>query len=112
MNWKLIFKAVLLNSCVVIASIVLGLIIISAFASHLFNLNAEDYLFGIAFFAGLIVPVAVYKKAHSNKIIHVVTIYILTQVSVGLLICALFLLLFLAIRIYCSFNPCRLFPFS
>ena len=112
MNRKLIIKAALLNSCVVIASIILGTIILSVFASHLFNKNVEDYLFVIAFAAGLPVSFYVYKKAVSKKIAHAVLVYLLTQVLVGLIIFILFLLLFLAIKIYCAYNQCRLFPFS
>jgi len=111
MNRKLIIKAVLLNSCVVIASIILSLIIINAFASHLFNYIFEDYLFVIAFAAALPISFYAYKKADSKKIAHAVTVYLLTQLSVGLIIFFLFLLLFLAVRIYCAYNPCRLFPF-
>lgn len=111
MNRKLIIRAALLNSCIVIASIILGLIIINAFARHLFNLNVEDYLFLIAFAAGLPVSFSVYKKAVSKKILNAAAVYLLTQVSVGLIISVFFLLLFLAIKIYCAFSPCRLFPF-
>ncbi|HXG82431.1 MAG TPA: hypothetical protein VNI84_00255 [Pyrinomonadaceae bacterium] len=68
MNRKLILKAVLLNSCVVIASIILGVIILGAFASHLFNLNVENYLFVIALVAALPVSLYVYKKAVSKKL--------------------------------------------
>ncbi len=113
MNRKLIIKAVLLNSCIVIASIIFGLIIINAFAKHLFNLNlnVEDYLFVIAFAAGLPVSLYVYKKAVSKKILHAAAVYLLTQVSVGLIIFVLFLLLFLTIKIYCAYSPCRIIPF-
>jgi hypothetical protein len=110
MNRKLIIKAVLLNSCVVIASIVFGLIIINAFARHLFNLNVEDYLFVIAFAAGLPVSFFVYKKAVSKKVLHAAAVYLLTQVLVGLIIFVLFLLIFLAIKIYCANSPCRIIP--
>jgi hypothetical protein len=111
MNRKLIIKAVLLNSCVVIGSVILGLIIINAFARHLFNLNVEDYLFLIASAAGLPVSFFVYKKAVSKKTLHAATVYLLTQVTVGLIILVLFLLLFLAIKIYCANSPCRIIPF-
>lgn len=110
MNRKLIIKAVLLNSCIVIASIIFGLIIINAFARHLFNLNVEDYLFVIAFAAGLPVSFYAYQKAETKKIAHAVAVYLLTQVAVGLTILCLFLLLFLAIKIYCAYDPCRIFP--
>ena len=111
MNRKLIIKAVLLNSCVVIASIILSLIIINAFASHLFNYIFEDYLFVIAFAAALPISFYAYKKVDSKKVVHAVTVYLLTQVSVGLIILIFFLLLLLAVKIYCAYNPCRLFPF-
>jgi hypothetical protein len=111
MNRKLIIKAALLNSCIVIASIILGLVIINAFASHLFNLNVEDYLFVIALTAGLPVSFYAYKKAVSRKIAHAAAVYLLSQVMVGLIIFCIFLLLLLVIRIYCSYNPCGLFPF-
>ena len=110
MNRTLIFKAALLNSCIVIALIIFGVIILSAFASHLFNVNVEDYLFVIALAAGLPISFYAYKKALSNKIAHAVTVFLLTQVLVGLIIFVLFLLLFLAIKIYCAYNSCRLFP--
>lgn len=111
MNRKLIIKAVLLNSCIVVFLIILGLIIIGAFASQIFNFNVEDYLFVIAFAAGLPVSFFVYKKAVSKKILHAAVVYLLTQVSVGLIILVLFLLLFLAIKIYCAYSPCRIIPF-
>ncbi len=110
MNRKLIVKAALLNSGVVIASVILGVIILSVFAIHLFNHNVEDYLFIIAFAVGLPISFYVYKKAVSMKIAHAVTVYLLTQISVGLIIFVFFLLLFLAVRIYCTYNSCRLFP--
>ena len=111
MNQKLIIKAALLNSCIVIASIILGVILLGAFASHLFNRNVEDYLFLIAFAAGLPVSFYVYRKAVSKKIALAVLVYLLTQVLVGLIIFVLFLLLFLAIKIYCAYSPCRITPF-
>jgi hypothetical protein len=111
MNRKLIVKAALLNSGIVIASIVSGLIIISAFASRLFNLNVEDYLFIIALVAGLPVSFYVYKKVESRKAVHAATVYLLTQVSVGLIIFCLFLLLLLAVKIYCAYNSCNIIPF-
>jgi len=111
MNRKLIIKAALLNSCIVIASIILGLIIINAFASHLFNLNVENYLFVIALAAGLPVSFYVHKKAVSHKIAHAVTVFLLTQVAVGLIMFVLFLLLLLALKIYCAYNSCNIIPF-
>ncbi len=94
MNRKLIIKAVLLNSCIVIASIILGLVVINAFASRLFNLNVEDYLFVIALAAGLPISFYAYKKAVSRKIAYAAAVYLLTQVSVGLIISCLFLVSF------------------
>ena len=111
MNQKLIIKAALLDSCIVIASIILGVILLGAFASRLFNRNVEDYLFLIAFAAGVPVSFYVYRKAVSKKIAHAVLVYLLTQVLVGLIIFVLFLLLFLAIKIYCAYSPCRIIPF-
>jgi hypothetical protein len=111
MNLKLIIKAVLLNSCIVIASVFAGLIIIYVFASHLFNLNVEDYSFAIALVAGLPISFVAYKKAASWKIAHAATVYLLTLVSIAFVIFVLFLLIYIFFRIYCAYNPCNIIPF-